>query len=54
MNILEKNADSLPYPLIAKPNSGFASRNIFAINSKKDLDRLEDFHVVQTLAIPKK
>jgi nucleoside-diphosphate-sugar epimerase len=48
-----ENTDNLPYPLIAKPNSGFASRNIFAINSKKDLNKLEDFHVVQTLAIPK-
>ena len=47
------NPDNLPYPLIAKPNSGFASRNMFVINSKKDLERLEPFHVIQTLAIPK-
>lgn len=47
------NADSLPYPLIAKPNSGFASRNMFIINSAKDLERLEPFHVIQTIAVPK-
>lgn len=51
---IQENADILPYPLIAKPNSGFASRNIFAINSKDDLVRLESFHVVQTLAVPRK
>lgn len=51
---IQNNKATLPYPLIAKPNSGFASRNIFAINNPCDLDKLESFHVVQTLAVPKK
>lgn len=52
-NDLKTNPSSLPYPLIAKPNSGFASRNIFTINNQEDLQDLKPFHIVQTLAIHK-
>ncbi len=42
------------FPLIAKPRSGFASRGIEIILSQSDLERIEDFHIVQELAIPRK
>lgn len=41
------------FPLIAKPRSGFASRGLEIILRHDDLNRIEDFHVVQELAIPR-
>lgn len=52
-NYIQINQENLPYPLIAKPNSGFASRGIFVINSKEDLKYIQPTHVIQTLAIPR-
>jgi len=39
-------------PVIAKPRSGFASRGIEIINSKEDISKITDTHIVQELAVP--
>ncbi|MGH2642872.1 MAG: NAD-dependent epimerase/dehydratase family protein [Chitinophagaceae bacterium] len=42
------------YPVIAKPRSGFASRNIEIINSEEDIVKITDNHIVQEIAVPHK
>ncbi|KDE40453.1 UDP-glucose 4-epimerase [Nitrincola lacisaponensis] len=41
-------------PLIAKPKSGCASRGIFIIKSKEDLNKVTESHVIQEIAIPER
>jgi len=53
-DFIKNHRSDLKFPLIAKPNSGFASRDIFAINGIDDLALIKPFHVVQSIAVPKK
>ncbi|HKK87616.1 MAG TPA: NAD-dependent epimerase/dehydratase family protein [Saprospiraceae bacterium] len=40
------------FPLIAKPRGGFASRGVEIILSRDDLNKIDDNHIIQELAIP--
>lgn len=40
------------FPLIAKPRSGFASRGIEILLTSKDLERVQNYHIIQELAVP--
>lgn len=54
-NIAEAvSSEKVRFPLIAKPRSGFASRGIEIILDKKDLNKINDTHIVQELAVPSK
>lgn len=50
--LLEKDADSMHFPMIAKPVSGFASRGLKVIQSVADIAQLSDDMVVQEIAAP--
>ncbi|WP_417581855.1 NAD-dependent epimerase/dehydratase family protein [Nitrincola sp.] len=52
--IINREHHNLPFPLIAKPNSGCASRGIFIINSIDDLYKVNESHVIQEIAKPLK
>ncbi|MCS5489199.1 NAD-dependent epimerase/dehydratase family protein [Algoriphagus limi] len=42
------------FPFIAKPRGGFASRGIEIIRQEKDLEKIQDYHILQELAAPLK
>lgn len=53
---IEKLIDEkqVSFPLIAKPRAGFASKGIEILLEKKDFIRVNESHIIQELAIPKK
>lgn len=40
------------FPFIAKPRDGFASRGIEIIRDENDLKNIQDYHIIQELAVP--
>lgn len=44
--------DSTLYPLIAKPNAGFASRGLSIVRNRDDIAALDDNMVLQEIALP--
>jgi nucleoside-diphosphate-sugar epimerase/carbamoylphosphate synthase large subunit len=45
---------NIKFPLIAKPRGGFASQGVEIIRNEEDLSFLNEGHIIQELAIPKK
>lgn len=49
-----KFSSKLNFPLIAKPKNGYASRDIYIVQSIKDVERLGNKLIYQEIAIPEK
>ena len=48
------SSGKIHFPLIAKPRSGFASREISVINSSEDLANVSKDHLIQELLLPRR
>ena len=42
------------FPLIVKPSSGAASRGVFIIHEEAEISKVDDSHVIQEIALPRK